>query len=1436
MSYYTASGEPPGQWAGKGAAALGLSGQVDPAVIGRLYQQNIGPGGELLVNRRQSKAADEREEATVAAYLAAHPYASAVEVAEVRAAERGKDPHSVPYFDMTVNAVKSVSVLHASYRVSARQARERGERDRAAALDARADEIEAALMDVAREAVAWLERDATYTRTGHHSAQTGEWRDGDGLVASLFLHHISRDGDPHLHVHVAVWNRVQRADGADEKWRTLDSRSLHNQRLAVAPVTDRITETRLSALGYAMVPRADGNGAEVGGVSQQVMDLFSSRSRALTPELKQLIQQYTEKHGKPPSKRTIWLLGQQAAQNTRRTKAEARRTVAGQTGAAEPTDAQRLAAWEAQTVREEVQALSAVHEQAEQFTRRAIPVLDESAKGRAARIAVAEVQKHHATWSMAQLRFEVHRALPVMTPGADAEALITEVAKLAISGRAGAEVVQVTAPDITAVTSLGVRQSDGGSIYRPPHEERWTTLPHLDVEERILADAQTAVPQLVSETEARAAVERTTLNPEQREAVVKMLTADTMTTALIAPAGAGKSHTVGEFARLWTMFTGRRVIGLSTSTNAARVLQKELDDAGAELAESYNIAEFLGKVEGSDELRRPIPLHGDDVLVLDEATQASTADLAMMQEAAKQAGARLNPVGDPEQLGSPEAGGVFQLLAQEVPSVELHEVRRFDAHWEADASVRLRAGDFAAIAAYDTRGRIRGGDEETAYQRAAGAWLADHLQGKDVLLLAGSNAEAAELARRVQSRLAELGKVGGGKADLSDGNQAGVGDLIRARLNVDIDAGGQRLTNRDTLKVTSIRGPEVTVRRQRQDATWTAPFKVPRSYLESSTELAYAGNVHVAQGRTVDTAHLLVTDTLTRRSLYVGMTRGRQSNTAHLVTGSTAPEGQQPYQQATPESVIKSIMQREPDDLSAIEQIRQSQEWVGGTGHLLNLWSAAVRPRLIPEMDDRIKARLSESEASRYEREPSRSVLQHMLRQNQLAGHDLNQLIDRITAAPLTGARSISSVLHGRLQAIKLGEHAHDVTWAQRTPETAPDVAHEVAGGLDSRLRELGERATAEPQPWLLKHLGMLNPNASPALREDYARRAGIAAGYREAAGITHPEQAISPEPHRTSPELDAMREATIRALEITEAPYRAMTRGQLEATVAEGGRAQALAPPDVSGQLRLTAQAEADAWQQSADAEVRHDQAEAASAKALAGQLGAEKARLEAIRADYESWSGKTRKAREVAGKAKAELQRRGMQPREPEQSLVEWNRQFENDLAAVDRAIARERQAALDAGQPWPPERQTLEPAPDPDAGARRVIAERQRDGYLSHITTTEPKAAAEPGRQPAPKHVSELENEAGASGSSRPEAISGQPEPEPHEEPAADVGQPGNRAARLDELQTRADEAAQRIATDEAEQQASAEYIARIEHQAQAEPQPDWSAEWDDAEMEL
>ena len=846
--------------------------------------------------------------------------------------------------------------------------------------------------------------------------------------------------------------------------------------------------------------------------------------------------------------------------------------------------------------------------------------------------------------------------------------------------------------------------------------------------------------------------------------------------------------------------------GRTVSTNAARVLQHE------GLAESYNIAEFLGKTEGSSELRRPVPLHQDDVLVLDEASQLGTADLAMIEEAARHAGARITATGDTAQLGAVDAGGMFRVLAAEVPAAELHEVRRFEAHWEREASVRLRQGDLAAVAAYDRHGRIRGADEEAAYERAASMWLADHLRGKNVLLLAESNAEAADLSRRVQARLIQLGTVGHPQAALSDGNQAGVGNLVRARLNTEIDAGGRKLTNRDTLTITALYGPDAEVRRQRQDGTWTEPFRVPRSYLARNAELGYGGNVHVAQGRTVDTAHLLVTGSLSRQALYVGMTRGREANTAHVVTGKTAPAGNEPYQQAAPESVLADILQRDEDDLSATEQIRQAQEWAGGTGHLLNLWSATTRQTLYPDIDKQIKARLSDSEAWRYQREHSRQVLRHTLRDAQLAGHDIGGIIDRITAGPMTGARSISSVLHDRLRRLRLPEQGHGVTWAQRTPENAQALAHELAAGLDDRRRELGERALANPEPWLTRHLGAPpGPDASPVLREDYARRAGTAAVYREARGITDPQQAVSFGPH-PGPELEALRKDTVRALEIADeqAEIRAMSRGELETQVLEGDRAQATAPPDTSRQLRVTAQAETDAWQQAADADAEHDQVQAENAWSVAAALAAETSRLEAANAQYEEWSARTASTREIAGKAKAELQRRGQQPPargtpEP-QNMASWLREFQADADAVDRTIEREHQAAVYDGQPWPPERKPVagHEGPHPAAPGRDPQLEQSQAGTAVTQADPEPDAA-------------------------EPETRA----PEAAEPGLADDG----RAARLDELQARADQAAHRIDAQRAELDASSEHTARIQREAQAEPEADRQPEPPfDMEMEL
>ena len=316
----------------------------------------------------------------------------------------------------------------------------------------------------------------------------------------------------------------------------------------------------------------------------------------------------------------------------------------------------------------------------------------------------------------------------------------------------------------------------------------------------------------------------------------------------------------------------------------------------------------------------------------------------------------------------------------------------------------------------------------------------------------------------------------------------------------------------------------------------------------------------------------------------------------------------------------------------------------------------------------------------------------------------------------------------------------------------------------------------------------MLARDASPALREEYVRRAGAAAAYREARGITDPQQAVSFGPH-PEPELAALQRDTFQALEIADeqAEIRAMSRGELEARVLEGDRAQATAPPDVSGRLRLTAQAEADAWQQSAAAEAEHDPVQADNARALAKHMAAEKARLEAANVRYEEWSAKTASTRETAGKAKAELQRRGHQPAaadapEP-QSTLEWWREFEANVEAADRALARQQQAAIDAGQPWPAVRH-----PEAKSAARRA---------------------------PQPEN----------SKAEQPKIL----EPEP--------GHDGERAARLDELQARANEASARIEAQRAELDASSKYTARIEREAQAEPEADAQAETpDEIEMEL
>ena len=143
------------------------------------------------------------------------------------------------------------------------------------------------------------------------------------------------------------------------------------------------------------------------------------------------------------------------------------------------------------------------------------------------------------------------------------------------------------------------------------------------------------------------------------------------------------------------------MIGLAPSEIAARQLEAE---AGPTLA--ANTARWLTAAE-----RDPArwALRRGDLVLVDEAGMVSDAHLARIVQAARVADARVLLVGDPGQLPSPGAGAAYAMVTRLPGTLTLSEVRRFAHAWEAAASLRLRAGDPAALDAYDRRARIHSG-------------------------------------------------------------------------------------------------------------------------------------------------------------------------------------------------------------------------------------------------------------------------------------------------------------------------------------------------------------------------------------------------------------------------------------------------------------------------------------------------------------------------------------------------------------------------------------------------------------------------------------------------------------------------------------------------------------------------------------------------------
>ncbi|HEU5045281.1 MAG TPA: MobF family relaxase [Nocardioidaceae bacterium] len=933
--YYAAKGEAPGRWVGSGL--VGIDGIGAGAVVTAEQMQHLfGAGADPVTGRplgspyrvygREGidgfnvEVVRRIEQLNAVAGRPAKSPTPPAEAARVRsevarewfAREHGREPATarelsaalarysrprqttVAGYDLTFSPVKSVSALWAVAPPHVAKLIERAH--------------EAAVADV----LAYLEREALFTREGADGARQVETR---GLVATAFVHRDSRAGDPDLHTHVAVANKVQTKQGG--RWLSVYGRVLHQHVVAASETYNTALEHHLHALlGVRFAPRP---GAardkrpvrEIVGVDAALCERWSSRRRDIVARQRQLAAEFTRAQGRPPTPVEAVALAQQANLETRQAKHEPR------------AEADQRVTWRAEAA-QTLRSPGAVEQMIAAALHPTVPEPAPVSTGwvrQAARAALAELEAHRATWQSWHVHAEAQRQVRdvAVPPGR-----VSEVVAWVVDA-AEQLCVNLTHDRDPVTEPSALRRTDGTSVYRHTGADHFTSARILQAEQRLVAaaglDGACAVqPDEVEIAIAACAVDGIRLNRGQRDLVLAMASSHRRVRLALAPAGTGKTTAMRVLARVWAEH-GHAAVGMAPSAAAAAVLAESTGMACETLAKldhqiTHDVVHEPGHGDGARFAGRIGP---GTLVVIDEAGMADTPTLDRVVEHCLAAGATVRLIGDDRQLAAVGAGGVLRDIAHQHGADRLDEVVRFTDPAEAAASLDLREGDPAALGFYLDHDRVHVGDTDTCLQAVLDAWSAETAAGRDCLMLAPTRELVAQLnAHARTTRLADT--TPGSEVALRDGNHASTGDLVVTRHNdrrLGI-SGTDWVKNGDRWIVTAVvDGGALTVRHTASGLTTT----LPADYVTAHVDLGYACTVHTAQGVTADTVHGILTGQECRQLLYTMLTRGRDENHAHLLLASPDDPDQLPLpglgDQLTATETLEGILARDDATVSA---------------------------------------------------------------------------------------------------------------------------------------------------------------------------------------------------------------------------------------------------------------------------------------------------------------------------------------------------------------------------------------------------------------------------------------------------------------------------------------------------------------------------------------
>ena len=758
---------------------------------------------------------------------------------------------------------------------------------------------EEAIADV----VKFLEEQVIMTRRGAGGVRQIDI-DG-GLIATKFRHWDSRSGDPNLHDHLVISNRVK---GADGRWSAIDGRTLYQWNVAASELYNaKLAEHLEQTLGLVCVPDATKSELspvmEIAGINREMVEHFSSRRSEISAELDRLKAEYVEAHGHAPGRKAMLELAQQATLATRPHKSEAKSLknlceewaaqaeTISRTGEVNIPTGEDLkqhlenASKQARTTREQAQAefLSRTPEEHAQ------QILD-------------RVTAQRAVFRRSHVEAETTRylrgaGLPVPVPGTTQttpESTDEQSLAGAIHHALEQKVLNLSGEQNRPVADEFLR-ADGTSSFVRRDAQLFTTQEMVDAELRIL-DAATApvIPaatfdvfeQKLQERREQLAEKGFSLPAGQEALAREFALSERLLVAGIGAAGAGKTASVS-LAVETIQAAGGRVIGMAPTAAAAKVLGDELG-IGADTVAKVLSANTDGAKAG------PLSIRPGDVLLIDEAGMVSTRDFDALVQIAAERGALVRVLGDDRQLSAVGAGGALRLIDREVGAVRLDELFRFKNEEEAAATLRLRepaaVGKDEPFAWYRENGRVAGGDGEAMTQKVFAAWQKDISDGKTSLMMGSSNESVAALNALAQAhRISTSGEQTGEGVILRPGSAPGqgqatafAGDTIVTRRNdrrLSVFAGRDFVKNGDRWSVESVNeDSSLQVRHVEHGGTVT----LPAAYVRENVELGYALTVHRAQGATVDTAHALIDSRADRAGAYVGLSRGREENRLYV--------------------------------------------------------------------------------------------------------------------------------------------------------------------------------------------------------------------------------------------------------------------------------------------------------------------------------------------------------------------------------------------------------------------------------------------------------------------------------------------------------------------------------------------------------------------------